>query len=197
MGTRLKFISLRQSAFFLLTSLLLGGCHDTEPNPSSATQKDTTQKATQKPTSSGTALPAETESVLSSAEQSRRTEQRVAELEQELTDSRAQQTHLVQKREEISARIAAQQEDGMQLLNSLKAQHRTSSGLDPSFEAAARSQLETALAQDRELNHELQAAEKELSDVDTRVATLTADLDAIRNIRTAQRQTEKSGSDAR
>jgi chromosome segregation ATPase len=183
MGSRLRLVTVKQSAFFLLTSLLAAGCHDAGPNLAPATQKSTAQAPAQNPVAASSNG---IEPILSPAEQHRQAEQRVMELEKELTKARAQQMHLVQKREEISARIAAHQEEGMQLLTSLKAQKGTSSGNDEAYAAAARSQLETALAQDTELNRELELAENELSDLDAKIGTLTADLAAVRNVQTAK-----------
>jgi chromosome segregation ATPase len=182
MGSRLRLVTVKQSAFFLLTSLLAAGCHDAGPELAPATQKSAAQAPAQNSVASSNRI----EPIPSPAEQHRQTEQRVMELEKELTKARAQQMHLVQKREEISARIAAHQEEGMQLLTSLKAQKRRPSGNDEAYAAAARSQLETALAQDTELNRELELAQKELSDLDAKIGTLTADLAAVRNVQTAK-----------
>jgi chromosome segregation ATPase len=182
MGSRLRLITVKQSAVFLLTSLLAAGCHDAGPELAPATQKSAAQNAANPVVSS----PNRIEPTLSPAEQRRQAEQRFVELEKELTKARAQQIHLIQKKEEISARIVAHQEEGMQLLASLKAQKRTPSGHDEAFAATAQSQVEMALAQDTELNHELQLAEKELSELDARIDTLMADLTAVRNIQTAK-----------
>jgi chromosome segregation ATPase len=186
MGTRLTLVTVRRSAFFLLTSLLLVGCNGVDPGSSSATQKNASQGRAEKVASAGSALADRAGPTPSPAEQNRQAEQRVAQLEQELTGARAQRTRLLQRQAEINARIAAHQEEGMQLLASLKAQHGAPSGTGDAFETTARSKLETALAQDTELTDELQSADKELSDVEARLATLTAEINAVRNAHTAK-----------
>jgi TolA-binding protein len=186
MTTRSTLISVRQAAVLLLTSLLLVGCSDSDPVSSPATQKSATEVAMSTAASTGASAPDNALPTLSSPEQNRQTEQRTAELQLELTRARTQRIHLLQKREEINARIATHQEEGMQLLASLKTQQQTSTGDDPAFEAAARSKLETALAHDTELARELELTEQELSDIEARVATLTVDLDTVRHNRTAK-----------
>jgi chromosome segregation ATPase len=169
----------------LLISLLLCGCNDNDSASSPATQKNVTETAANTAASRSTSSSERAEPRLSPAQQNRQTEQRIGELQQELTRARTQRIHLLQKREEINARIAAHQEEGMQLLESLKAKQRTGNTDHAAFEAAARSQLETALAHDTELTHALELAEQELSEVEASLATLTVDLDAARHVQSA------------
>jgi hypothetical protein len=122
----------------------------------------------------------------SNAEQEALKQQRMAALSQELQVARAQQTALMQRQSDMSARLAAQQEEGMALLSALKAQMQSqanaekSSSSDPeAFKKNARMQLESALEQDDRLTTEFEALTAELRSVDSRVRELAAQLDSL------------------
>jgi chromosome segregation ATPase len=164
-----------QSSSLLLTYLLLCGCERSE------------QSTQAEPRSQDNAVTAPGDQIVNArtdAEQEALKRQRVAALSQELQTARAQQTALMQRQAEMSAQIAAQQEQGTALLASLKAQMQSqagsSSGDPEAFKRNARVQLEAALEQDNELTAQFESLTAELQSMDSRVTELSAQLDALR-----------------
>ncbi|HVF16671.1 MAG TPA: hypothetical protein VNA21_07155 [Steroidobacteraceae bacterium] len=166
----------------LLTYLLLCGCDGRADRAAQTPKADSVQ--TQVPPQS---MANEGARARSDAEQDALKRQRMAALSQELQAARAQQTTLMQRQADMSARIAAQQEEGMALLASLKAQMKSqadaerSANADPeAFKKDARMQLEAALEQDDQLTAEFESLTSELRSVDSRVSELSAQLDSLR-----------------
>jgi predicted nucleic acid-binding Zn-ribbon protein len=165
-----------RSGSVLLTYLLLCGC---ERAPEQTTQAE--------PRSQDNAVKSAGEQIVnarSAAEQEALKRQRLAALTQELQTARAQQTALMQRQAQMSAQIAAQQEQGTALLASLKAQMQSqagsSSGDPEAFKKNARMQLEAALEQDNELTAQFESLTAELQSQDSQVTALSAQLDALR-----------------
>jgi hypothetical protein len=180
MNDRMRNAGARISSL-LLTYLLLCGCRP----PS----EDTVRSVNLEPGKSNTVttkMVDEAGSTRAPAEEAALRRQRMAALSQELQAARAQQTTLMQRQADMSARIAAQQEQGMALLASVKAQMQSqanaekSASSDPdAFKKNARIQLEAALEQDDRLTAEFESLTSELRSVDSRVNELSAQLDAL------------------
>ena len=165
----------------LLTYLLLCGCGGSDQHARQPVKLESGQ-AKGMTTPNGDEVGAR-----SDVEQDALKRQRLTALSQELQAARAQQTTLMQRQAEMSAQIAARQEEGRALLATLKAQMQSqadaekSSTSDPeAFKKNARMQLEAALQQDDRLTAEFEALTSELRSVDSRVNELSAQLDSLR-----------------
>jgi chromosome segregation ATPase len=127
---------------------------------------------------------------------------RIRQATTELGAARAQQTELMRKQAEMSARLEAQQEEGLAMLASLKADmaklqaldaHSAGEGsegrdaaarvtaLEEQLSTDARARLEPLLVQDQALFAELEAVSAELDSAGSRVEALRAELAALQS----------------
>lgn len=158
----------------LLMSLLLCGCSDHRKSNVS----DISDSAQAE--SRAAVEPATRSAPVVNAAAERDREQRIAHLGAELSAARAEQARLLQHKAETEARIAAHQEEGMELLSSLKAQSRTRQGEDAGFQAKAKDELESVLARDDSMNAELVMADEELARVGSKIESIDEELESLR-----------------
>lgn len=188
----------------LLASLLLCGCGSpADPVDEAPTDEkidpDAVSGATAEPVTQGELSDSDKPDPSAPLRDDRR---RMTQLAADINAAQMQQNDLRSQRAAVIARMESHQEEGMAMLDSLKAEMARLQALeaqnshelehagpdarlpeqvaDPQFSSDARSRLEEVLAQDQAFAAELQTVDAELTLVDSQVEAMAAELDQLR-----------------